>query len=262
MPPDLIDTHIHFDDDRFDTDRDRVYHNAIDAGIRAMVIPATVQHRWSKIQHLTTQYDGVFAAYGLHPLFCDQHTDQHLDQLSHQLHRAVGVGECGLDKHKDTTDLQRQRQFFEAQINIARDANLPLIIHARNSLEDVIDMLKPAALNRSHGNGVIHSFNGSIQQAHRLIDLHFKLSFGGPVTFANARKIHKLVTNLPLEAMMLETDAPDQSPAQHRGSRNEPKWIHEVLQAVSTLRGEPVDEIAIASNHNAIALFQLPLDSG
>lgn len=263
LPPrsrDLIDTHVHFDNDRFDADRDQVYRRAIEAGVSAMVIPATVQSRWEKVRAIASHYDHLYPTLGLHPLFCNQHQDQHLQQLQQQAPLGVAIGECGLDKQKHTVDLADQRRYFDAQIQIAKEAALPLIIHARNTVEEVILMLKNAAPDRVAGNGVVHSFNGSIEQAHRLIDLNFKLSFGGPLTFPNARKLHRLVARLPLDAIMLETDAPDQPAGSHRGERNEPQWLPEVLKAIAELRSEPADVIAATNNRNAITLFNLPVN--
>jgi TatD DNase family protein len=259
--PTLIDTHIHFDDDRFDADRPGVYDRATRAGVCAMVIPATVQSRWVKVQSLAREYHNVHASFGLHPLFCDQHKTRDLQQLPLQLNHGVAIGECGLDKQKDTTDFDTQRYYFDAQIEIAKEIAKPLIIHARNSVEQVILMLRQAGFNLPNGNGVVHSFNGSVEQAHRLIDIGFKLSFGGPVTFPNARKIHHLIETLPLHAIMLETDAPDQPGAQHRGARNEPQWLPEVLHAVATLRTESPEHIAATSNNNARRLFGLSKDT-
>ena len=258
MPTALIDTHIHFDDDRFDDDRAIVYDTAKRAGVHAMVIPATMQSRWQKIQSICRQYDHIYPTHGLHPLFCARHDDHHLDELKALAVQGVAIGECGLDKQKETIDLPLQRHFFAAQIDLAKELGMPLIIHARNTVEEVTAMLKQADLNREHGNGVIHSYNGSLQQAHRLLDLNFKLSFGGPVTFQNARRIHELVVKLPLSTMMLETDAPDQSGSLHRGTRNEPQWLPEILRAVAELRGESAEQIAASSNNNAKSLFQLP----
>ncbi|MEM7257882.1 MAG: TatD family hydrolase [Pseudomonadota bacterium] len=254
----LIDSHIHLDDDRFDSDRDEVVQQAIRHGVCAMVVPATTADRWAKIQSLAQRYNHVFATHGLHPMFCHLHHENHLQALKQHLHNGVAIGECGLDKQPHTTDLALQKTFFAAQIDLAGESRLPLIIHARNTVEEVILMLKNAGLNRDSGNGVVHSFNGSLQQAHRLIDLNFNVSFGGPVTNTNARKLHQLISRLPLESMIIETDAPDQPGAAHRGQRNEPRWLNEVVSAIAARRSESVQQIATASNHNAMTLFQLP----
>lgn len=254
----IIDSHVHFDDDRFDADRDRVYNDAYCAGVCTMVVPATTQQRWGKLQSIANHYPGVFPSYGLHPLYCNQHRLDHLVALEQMLSDAVAIGECGLDRQKNTQDLDQQRFFFEAQIDIAKRHRKPMIIHARNAVEETTLILKNAALDREAGNGVIHSFNGSIEQAHRMIDMNFTLSFGGAITRSNARRLHKLAGTLPLDSMMLETDAPDQTGAMHRGKRNEPQWITEVISAVATIRPESKSTITNTSNRNARRLFQLP----
>jgi len=259
--PKIIDTHVHFDDDRFDADRDNLYQQAVAAGVTGMIIPATTQRRWSKVQSVADHYDGAFPTFGLHPLFCDEHEQDHLTALQQQLHHGVAIGECGLDKQPHTSDLNKQRDLFEAQIEMAKSCNKPLIIHARNTVEEVLTRLKQAELNRSEGNGVVHSFNGSLVQAHRLLDMNFKVSFGGPVTRTNARKLHELVRRLPLDAMMIETDAPDQTGDLHRGQRNEPQWIVEVIGAIADIRNESECKVTMTSNRNAIKLFQLPAES-
>lgn len=223
-----------------------------------MVIPATTALRWRKIQSLAQRYDNVFATYGLHPMFCNEHRQDHLQSLRQLLPEGVAIGECGLDKQKHTTDLDRQARFFAAQIELAQESLLPLIIHARGAIEQVILMLKEAALGRNNGNGVVHSFNGSLPQAYRLIDLNFRLSFGGPVTFSNARKLHELINRLPQDSIMLETDAPDQSAELHRGKRNEPQWLIEVARAVAKRRGETLEDVVAGCNRNAVTLFNLP----
>lgn len=254
----IIDTHIHFDDDRFDPDRASIYQSARSQGVCAMVVPATIESRFTKIQQLATQYPGVFPTAGLHPMFCDHHLPAHLDTLAQTLHNCVAIGECGLDKSDQQTDLKQQRFYFGAQLELAKTASKPLIIHARNAVEDVLLMLKTAALSRTSGNGVIHSFNGSLQQAHRLIDLNYRISFGGPITYPGARKLRGLVESLPLEAMMFETDAPDQPGHAQRGMRNEPRWINQVITSAAELKQSTITQVASASNKNAISLFDLP----
>ena len=269
--PAIIDTHVHFDDPRFDDDRDAVYQRAISSGVSAMVIPAVTRDQWGKIQSLSKKYSGVFATAGLHPVFCNQHQHSDLDLLEHtlQTQQVVAIGECGLDGSIAEPDPDAQPFYFAAQLDLAKRYQLPVIIHARSAIEKVIITLKKHNLSNAQGNGVIHSYNGSLQQAHRLIDLGYKVSFGGPVTYPRSRKLQSLVKQLPMDAMMLETDAPDQPPHQppdkadtstntHKKQRNEPGNITSVLQAVATLRGQSASEIAETSNQNARQLFNLP----
>lgn len=267
----IIDTHVHFDDPRFDSDRDAVYERAITNGVIAMVIPAVTRDRWEIIQLLAKKYAGVFATAGLHPVFCRQHQPPDLDALEQTLQQQhpVAIGECGLDGFIDEPDFETQKFYFVAQLEMAKQYQLPVIIHARNAVEEVLLTLKQQGLNNAQGNGVVHSYNGSLQQAHRLLDLGYKISFGGPLTYPRSRKLHTLVKNLPLDAIMLETDAPDQPPSQTPGKprnssreydtphRNEPGYITGVLQTAATLRNQTTAEIADASNQSARQLFSL-----
>jgi len=251
----LIDTHIHLDDDRFDKDREAICNNALAAGITAMVIPATTQKRWQKIFALTERYENVYPTAGLHPVFIDQHTDDHLADLQNILadNSCKAIGECGLDGFHKELDYEKQKHFFEQQLLIAKEVNLPLIIHARNAVQDVIQLIKSSGSTF----GVIHSYNGSLEQARQLTDLGYLLSFGGAVTYDRATRLHKLVKELPLESLMVETDAPDQPPSQHKGKRNEPAYLTEIVAAIARIKGTTSAEIAQQSNANAKRLFNI-----
>jgi len=173
-----------------------------------------------------------FMQTGLHPVFCNKHHTNDLVLLEKKLHedKPVAIGECGLDGFINNTSLAVQKNYFSVQLELSKQFGLPAIIHARDAVEEVILLLRQHALDNRNGNGVIHSYNGSLQQAHRLIDLGYLLSFGGPVSYTRSHKVHNLVKKLPLESMMLETDAPDQPTLKNRGNRNEPAYINEVIQ--------------------------------
>ena len=255
----IIDTHIHFDDTRFDHDRDEVYQRAVDSGVEAMIVPAVTRERWTHVDAVSKNYKNVFSTAGLHPVFCNKHHTNDLVLLEKKLHedKPVAIGECGLDGFINNTSLAVQKNYFSVQLELSKQFGLPAIIHARDAVEEVILLLRQHALDNRNGNGVIHSYNGSLQQAHRLIDLGYLLSFGGPVSYTRSHKVHNLVKKLPLESMMLETDAPDQPTLKNRGNRNEPAYINEVLMAVAALRKESIDVIAESSNRNAKRLFNL-----
>lgn len=258
----IIDTHIHFDDNRFDHDRDAVYQRAIDSGVVAMVVPAVTRARWTQVDSVSKAYKNVFATAGLHPAFCDYHQPEDLIKLEAKLNEGncVAIGECGLDGFIKNTPPALQKTYFSAQLELGKQFELPVIIHARNAIEEVILLLRHHALSNKNGNGVIHSYNGSLQQAHRLIDLGYKLSFGGPVSYDGSHKLHELVKKLPFESIMLETDAPDQPTMNNRGNRNEPAFINSVLKAIATLRNKHPQDIAELSNNNAQQLFNLQID--
>lgn len=256
-----IDTHIHFDDDRFDADRDTVYNNAISAGVSAMVIPATTQARWNKVFSIAQAFPHVYPGAGLHAAYINEHTDEHLVLLKAQLAHpsCIAVGECGLDGFIKNLDYEKQKLFFMAQIDLAAEFKLPLIIHARNAVEDVTLAIKSAGKRTT---GVIHSYNGSVQQAEQLIDLGYLLSFGGAITYDRATRLKKTVQALPIESIMIETDAPDQTGHSHSGQRNEPAYLQEVITTIAKIKNIPEEAVTTASNKNACALFNLPEPAG
>jgi TatD DNase family protein len=251
----LIDSHIHLDAVAFEHDRDDVVDRASDQGVRSMILPATDAASWTGINALCREYPGIHPAYGLHPVFLQEHEPGHLQMLSSWLstHRAVAVGEIGLDFHTIDLDRDLQRDYFKAQLDIARQFELPVIVHARDALEEV-----EITLRRSGGlRGVVHSFSGSEQQARRLWDIGFHLGIGGPVTYERAQRLRRIVATMPIEFLLLESDAPDQPDAMHRGQRNEPARITEVLSCVAGLRGESEQSVAEATSANATRLFGL-----
>ncbi|MBB3228397.1 TatD DNase family protein [Luteibacter sp. Sphag1AF] len=250
---DLIDTHAHLDDASFDADREAMFERAREAGISAQVVPGVDRASWSRIDSLRENHAGVHAAYGLHPLFLDNHRDTHLDDLPRWLgdRHAVAVGEIGLDFYIEGLDADRQRRFFHEQLDMAEDTGLPVILHARRAVEEVTQAVKKRAGLR----GVVHSFSGSQEQANNLWKLGFHLGIGGPVTYERAHRLRDIVARMPIEFLLLETDAPDQPCAHRRGQRNEPAFMLDVLEAVATLRGESPDEVAAATSANARRLF-------
>ena len=255
--PVLIDSHVHTDDERLKADRPAVLRAARSAKVVAQVVPAISQRLWPRVQAVCAAESDLYACYGLHPCFCDEHLDAHIEELPLWIgrERPVAVGECGLDYQIVDADRAKQQQLFSAQLALAREFDLPIVIHARRAVEDVIRMIRSSG----HYRGVVHSFNGSAQQASRLIDLGYKLSFGGAVSFSRAKRLREMIRSLPLDAMLLETDAPDQPDQSHQGQRNEPAYLVDVWQAISELRNEDANEIAHATTANAIELFRLPL---
>jgi len=253
----LIDSHCHFDDARFDKDRDAAYQRAREAGVARQIVPAVTRDSWSRLKAVCLAYPGLYPAYGLHPMFLHQHEDTHIEALDRQLavEKAVAVGECGLDYTIDNPGKARQKALFEAQLELAGKYGLPVIIHARKAVEEVINCLR-----RFPGlRGVLHSYSGSEQQAQRLIEMGFLMSFGGPVTYPRASRLQHLVSRLPLQAIMLESDSPDQPDAENRGGRNEPALLGRVLNSIANLRKESADEIALQTTSNAKSLFGIEI---
>lgn len=249
----LVDSHVHLDDDAFAHDRDAVLERARQAGVEAMVIPAVDKSSWPRIKALCASHVELHPAYGLHPGFLAHHAPADVDALSSWLNEShpVAVGEIGLDFHLEALDRNLQREYFARQLQLAREHDLPVIVHARGALEEVT-----LTLRRCGGlRGVVHSFSGSEQQARQLWELGFHLGIGGPVTYERAQRLRRIVTRMPIEYLLLESDAPDQPDAAHRGQRNEPARIAGVLDCIAALRGEPAVDIASATSANARRLF-------
>ncbi|TYT23642.1 TatD family deoxyribonuclease [Luteimonas viscosa] len=253
----LIDSHCHLDAAEFDLDRNEVVARAREAGVRAQVVPAVQADAWPKLRDVCGGSPGLYPAYGLHPMYLEAHRSVHLQDLRGWIERErpVAVGECGLDYFVDGLDREAQQAYFEGQLRLAREFDLPVIVHARRAVDAVI-----ASLRRIGGlRGVVHSWSGSEEQARQLWRLDFLLGIGGPVTFDRARRLRRLVADMPLQHLLLETDAPDQPDAGIRGQRNEPGRLATVLQAVAALRDADPDEIARTTSANAAHLFGLPL---
>ncbi|WP_158883987.1 TatD family hydrolase [Rhodanobacter sp. L36] len=251
----LIDSHVHLDDDAFDDDRDAVIDCASNAGVDTMVIPAVDMESWSRIRELCAHHNRLHAAFGLHPMFLANHAPEHADALATWLDdgHAVAIGEIGLDFHIDGLDRQLQQQYFQRQLDLAVERGLPVIVHARGAMDQVILTLRRSGDLR----GVVHSFSGSEQQAEQLWKMGFLIGIGGPVTYERAQRLRRIVTNMPLEFLLLESDAPDQPDSLHRGKRNEPARIVEVLRTIAMLRGETEAMIATVTTANAVRLFGL-----
>jgi TatD DNase family protein len=250
----LFDSHVHLDAAEFDGDRAQVLAEAKQSGVTDMLVPAISAAGWEPLRALCEGEPGLHAAYGLHPLFLDQHREADLDSLRSWLssHKASALGECGLDYHDESRDRERQVHFLRAQLQLAGEFDLPLILHARAAFEQVI-----LELERFGGKlrGVVHSFSGSAEQAKRLWKLGFHIGIGGPVTYERARRLRRIVAEMPIEYLLLETDAPDQPDAAHRGRRNTPARLTEILRCVAGLRGEPEVQVAAATTANARRLF-------
>lgn len=252
----LIDSHSHIDVSEFDSDRASVLARARAAGVTHQIVPAIALRGFGKLRELCEAEAGLYPAYGLHPMYLADHAQEHLDALPGWIERErpVAVGECGLDFFIEGLDAEMQRHYFQRQIEIARDFSLPVILHARRALDEVI-----AALRRiGNLSGVVHSFSGSEEQARQLWKLGFCVGLGGPVTYERARRLRDIAATMPLEFLLLETDSPDQPLHGHQGARNEPALLGEVCACIAALRRVAAEEIAAATSANAERLFQLP----
>ena len=249
----LFDSHCHLDASEFDHDRAAVIERARTAGVSSQVVPAVTAASWPKLRDVCTLAPGLHAAYGLHPMFLAEHRPEHLQQLGDWLQREspCAIGECGLDFYVEGLDPDSQRYYFQGQLQLARTFDLPLIVHARRAVDEVILRIRRVGGLR----GVVHSFSGSAEQARQLWELGFMIGLGGPLTYTRANRLRSLVTQMPLEYLLLETDAPDQPDADIRGQRNEPARLTRILATVAELRQQPAEEIAAQTTANARRLF-------
>ena len=252
----LVDSHSHFDAPEFDGDRDAALARARAAGVTRQVVPAVAASSWPKLREVCAQGAGLFPAYGLHPMYLAEHRPAHLDALRAWIEREhpLAIGECGLDFFVEGLDEDEQRRYFEGQLRLAREFDLPLIVHARRAVDAVIAAVKRVGRLR----GVVHSFSGSPEQARQLWQLGFLIGLGGPVTYERANRLRTLARTMPLDHLLLETDAPDQPDAGIRGQRNEPARLPVVRDVIAGLRGITADEVSQATTRNAERLFNLP----
>lgn len=251
----LIDSHCHLDFESFDNDRTQVIQRAIDNNISDIVIPGTQQIYWDRIKTLCSKHKQLHACYGLHPYWVNEHHEHDIEKLKEyiKINRPVALGECGLDFRPQQADKKKQLKFFEAQLKIAEQNQLPLVIHSVNATETVIQTLKKF----KHLTGMIHSYSGSTEQAKQLIDLNFFISIGGSVTYDRAKRIKQVVKAIPLSALLIETDAPDQADQVHQNKRNEPAYLIYTLKVIAELRGESPENIAAQTSINAKNLFHI-----
>jgi TatD DNase family protein len=249
----LYDSHCHLDAPEFDPDRGQVLARARAAGVTRQLVPAVQRSGWEALRQLCLSEPGLRPAYGLHPMFLAHHRPEHLDDLAAWLERErpAAVGEIGLDFFVADLDPDRQRHYFEGQLALARQFDLPVVLHARRAVDEVI-----AALRRVGGlRGVVHSWSGSYEQARQLFAMGIGLGIGGPVTYERAQRLRRTVQAMPVEFLLLETDAPDQPGSGQRGQRNEPGHLPEVLETVAALRGMAPEALAEATTANALRLF-------
>lgn len=262
----LIDTHCHLDAVEFAADRDAVIKRAGLEGVGAIVIPAVDRANFDAVEALARRFAGGYYALGIHPIAVPDAQEEDLDYLAQRLEAAlederfVAVGEIGLDFFlpalKTPAMREKQAYFFDAQLKLAQQFALPVIVHVRRSQDDVLKYLR----RRDGVTGIAHAFNGSFQQAEQFIDRGFVLGFGGAMTYERSLQIRRLAAQLPLEAMVLETDAPDIPPAwlgQPGGERprNEPAEIARISRELAALRGLSGEDVVAATGQNALRIL-------
>jgi TatD DNase family protein len=249
----FIDTHCHLDAAEFNADRDAVYATAVDNGVARLVIPSVSRDNFAAVTASCARYPGCLPAWGLHPMLVDVHLPEHLADLRAQIEsqRPVAVGEIGLDRFAREFDFATQEFFYVEQLKIAREYDLPVLLHCRRANDDILKHLRKVKVR----GGIAHAFNGSPQQANEFIKLGFKLGFGGAFTWPRANNLRRLAVNLPLDAIVLETDSPDIPPVWIGRGRNAPGELPRIAGILAELRGTHVDDIRDATTRNAQAVL-------
>ena len=260
----LTDTHCHLDFERFDSDRDQVIQRALKAGVERILIPGIDLHSSMAAVGLTNQHSHIFAAVGVHPNSGTSWTRTSLAELTDlsQYNKVVAIGEIGLDYYRDHTPQPLQRKVFREQLAMAADLNLPVVIHNREATRDLLPMLlewqedlADSGSSLADAPGVLHSFSDDFETAERVLEIGFYLGFTGPVTFRKAIELQEIARRVPLEKLLIETDAPFLSPHPFRGKRNEPAHVSYVAEKIAELRGLSPEEIGKISTQNAKKIF-------
>ncbi|MCP3892218.1 MAG: TatD family hydrolase [Desulfobulbaceae bacterium] len=252
----LIDSHCHLNSPLFADCVDRIIADARHNNVMKMVLPGITATDWTSLQGLCELHRGLYWAPGLHPLFLGEESDKHLERLATIVNhsKTVAIGEIGLDFYPPGVDAFIQQRLFEKQLDIALVASLPVILHVRKAHDKVLSTLR--RMHFSTG-GIVHAFSGSLQQAGQYYDLGFCIGVGGTITYQRATKIRKIVSELPKEALVLETDSPDMPLAGHRGENNQPQYLTEVLTTLAELRNEPEEFTAAYTTRNCEQLLNL-----
>ncbi|MCC6072428.1 TatD family hydrolase [Massilia sp. GCM10020059] len=254
-----IDTHCHLDAHEFGGESLAVAGRAGDAGVGMIVIPAVDRHNFEVVAGLASEAPNASYALGIHPIYVPQASEDDLAAMRKAVEAAladprfVAVGEIGLDYFIpmlcESAMREKQEYFFREQLRVARDFDLPVLMHVRRAQDQVLKHVRQV---RPAG-GIAHAFNGSFQQAQAFVDLGFKLGFGGAMTFTRALQIRRLAATLPIESIVLETDAPDISPAWVHPARNSPEYLPAIGAVLGELRGMPLVDVKAATTANALA---------
>lgn len=251
----FIDTHVHLNADQYEEDLQDVINRALEAKVEKMVVIGFDRKTIERTMELIEQYDFVYGVIGWHPvdaIDCTQEDLEWIEELAAHP-KIVGIGETGLDYYWDKSPKDVQQALFRKQIQLAQKINLPIIIHNRDATGDVVNILREE--NAASVGGVMHCFSGSVETARECIAMNFMISLGGPVTFKNARLPKEVATEIPLEHLMIETDAPYLAPHPYRGKRNEPAFVPLVAEEIARLKGLTIEEIAQATTDNAKIFF-------
>ena len=260
---DLVDTHCHLNFERYDHDRGEVIKRASTAGVNRIIIPAIDAQSAGEALQLAQHYDRIFVAVGIHPNSSADYSQQALKTIELMLdkNKVVAIGEIGLDYYRDRSPKNVQRQAFEAQLSLAAQYGIPVIIHNREADKDTLSILKEWVKNLpvqiQDRPGVLHSFSAPQEIAEQVLSLGFYLGFTGPITFNTAQELRRVAGLTPLDRILVETDGPFLTPVPYRGQRNEPAYLVHIAETLADIKGTSPEAIAKATTDNAIRLFRL-----
>ncbi|MBP3967039.1 TatD family hydrolase [Paenibacillus lignilyticus] len=251
----LIDTHTHLDSHKFDEDRAEVIERAQAAGVHKLINIGFNRETIPTTMALAEQYSFIYAAVGWHPVDSIGMRPEDLDWIASLCDhpKVVAIGEIGLDYHWDTSPKDVQQRVFREQIQLAKQKRMPIVIHNRDAHEDVVRLLREE--DAKDVGGVMHCFSGSWETAKQCLDMNFYISFGGPLTFTNARVPKEVLSQVPLDRILIETDAPYLAPHPHRGKRNESSFVRLVANTISEITGKSVEEVGKITTENAMKCF-------
>jgi TatD DNase family protein len=253
----LFDTHAHINALQFEEDREEVIQRALDEGVENIVVVGFDNETITGAMELAEKYDFIYAAVGWHPVDAIDMTDDDLRRIeelaSHP--KVVAIGEMGLDYHWDKSPKDIQKEVFRKQIQLAKKVNLPIIIHNRDATNDVVTILKEEKAEEV--GGIMHCYSGSLETAQQCLDMNFYISFGGPVTFKNAKQPKEVAKEVPLDRLLIETDCPYLSPHPLRGKRNEPAYVKFIAEQIAELKEISYTDLAHKTTANAKRLFKL-----
>ncbi|KEP28530.1 MULTISPECIES: TatD family hydrolase [Bacillus] len=253
----LFDTHAHLNAEQYNEDLEQVIERAKSEKVEKIVVVGFDRPTITRAMELIEEYDFIYAAIGWHPVDAIDMTDEDLAWIKDlsQHEKVVAIGEMGLDYYWDKSPKDVQKEVFRRQIALAKEVNLPIVIHNRDATEDVVTILKEEGA--AEVGGIMHCFTGSLETAKACMEMNFYISFGGPVTFKNAKKPKEVVKEIPSDKLLIETDCPYLTPVPFRGKRNEPSYVKYIAEQIAELREISFEELAELTTKNAKKVFRI-----
>lgn len=251
----LIDSHAHTTDTKFDTDRNEVLNRAFANGLEYIIEVGCEPPFWDKVAELSKN-EKIYSMFGLHPQDAGKFNDELFDKLKTLLNdkKCVAVGEIGLDYHYENYDGKLQKEVFIKQINLALEINKPICVHCRDAYDDMVEIFKSFT---GLPKGVIHCFSGSFEQAKVVLDMGFLIGVDGPSTYPKSNKLTKVIENVPLDKILVETDCPYLAPQKYRGTRNEPAYVVEVAKKIAEVKNVSFEEVCETTFANTLKLYNI-----